>query len=281
MTELPTIAVTGSTGTLGGLVATNVAEAGAAQRLLARTPSKAPQLPGSVALPFSYSDREATMAALAGVEVVFMVSAPEGPERPQQHRTFVEAARDAGVQHIVYTSFIGASADSTFTLGRDHAITEQDIIDSGMHYTFIRDNFYLDFMQFLMAEDGVIRGPGGDGRLSAVAREDIARVIATVLQHPAEHVNASYDMTGPAALSLAEIAETLSAHFGKPVTYENETIEEAYASRAHIDAPDWEKDAWVSTYLAIASNELSGLSDAVEKITGRAPLSLAQLLAKQ
>ncbi|MGV8896239.1 MAG: SDR family oxidoreductase [Rhodoglobus sp.] len=279
MTALPTIAVTGSTGNLGGMVAQNLAAAGAAQRLLVRTPSKAPQLPGAVVSAFSYTDREATIAALEGVETVFMVSAPEGEERLDQHRAFVDSLRDAGVRHVVYTSFIGASTDSTFTLGRDHAVTEQYIIDSGLLYTFIRDNFYLDFMKFLVGEDGVIRGPGGDGRISAVAREDIARVIAAVLHRPQDHVNTHYDMTGPAALSLTEIAEILSAHTGAAISYHNETMEEAYASRASFGAPAWEVESWISTYAAIATGELSGLSDSVEKITGRAPMSLAQVLA--
>ncbi|MBH0082755.1 SDR family oxidoreductase [Salinibacterium sp. SWN167] len=278
MTSLPTIAVTGSTGNLGSMVARNIADAGTAQRLLVRTPSKAPSLPAAAVSPFSYTDREATIAALEGVETVFMVSAPEGDERLDQHRTFIDAVRDAGVRHIVYTSFIDPSPESTFTLGRDHGVTEQYIIDAGLNYTFIRDNFYLDFMKFLVGDDGVIRGPGGDGRISAVAREDIARVIATVLQNPADHVNVHYDMTGPAALSLTEIADIMSAHLGKTITYHDETIEEAYASRASFGAPEWEVESWVSTYTAIASGALSGLSDAVEKITGRAPMSLAQVL---
>ncbi len=279
MSALPTIAVTGSTGNLGGMVAQNIADAGTAQRLLVRTPSKAPQLHGADVSPFSYTDRDATIAALEGVETVFMVSAPEGEERLDQHRTFIDSVRDTGVRHVVYTSFIDPSPDSTFTLARDHAVTEQYIIESGLSYTFIRDNFYLDFMKFLVGDDGVIRGPGGDGRIAAVAREDIARVIATVLQNPQDHVNVHHNMTGPAALSLTEIAEILSGHLGTTITYRNETVEEAYASRASFGAPDWEVQSWVSTYTAIASGELSGLSDAVEEITGRAPMSLAQVLA--
>ena len=88
-------------------------------------------------------------AALEGVKTLFMVSAAEAEDRLQQHCTFVDAAAAAGVQHIVYTSFFGAAADSTFTLGRDHFATEERIKASGMDFTFLRDNFYLDFLPLL------------------------------------------------------------------------------------------------------------------------------------
>ena len=113
----------------------------------------------------------------------------------------------AGVQHIVYTSFFGAAPDSTFTLGRDHYATEEWIKASGMDYTFLRDNFYLDFLPLLAGEDGVIRGPAGDGVMAAVARADIARSAVTVLRDPALHVGRTYDLTGPEDISLARAAE--------------------------------------------------------------------------
>ena len=146
-------------------------------------------------------------AALDGVKTLFMVSAAETEDRLQQHYTFVDAATAAGVQHIVYTSFFGAAPDSTFTLGRDHYATEEWIKASGMDYTFLRDNFYLDFLPLLAGEDGVIRGPAGDGVMAAVARADIARSAVTVLRDPALHVGRTYDLTGPEDISLAQAAE--------------------------------------------------------------------------
>lgn len=278
---LPTIAVTGATGVLGRLVATNLADAGVSQRLLARVPSRAPELPGAVAYPFSYSDRQATAEALAGVETLFMVSASESLDRLDQHRAFIDSAQEAGVAHIVYTSFFGASPTATFTLARDHYVTEKYIEDAGIRHTFLRDNLYLDFMDALIGDDGVIRGPAGYGRVSAVARDDIGRVAAAVLQAPGEHANATYNLTGREALSFDEIAAILSEYRGESVTFRNETIEEAYASRAKYDAPDWQNDAWVSTYTAIAAGEMAAVTDDVERLTGRAPLTLRELLAAE
>ncbi|WP_278256402.1 DUF1304 family protein [Nocardioides convexus] len=115
--------------------------------------------------------------------------------------------------------------------------------------------FYLDFLPDLVGEDGVIRGPAGDGRVSAVTRADIARSAVEVLTDPSAHRDATYDLTGPEALSFAEVAALLTEHTGRTVTYHDESVEEAYASRLRWPAPQWQYDAWVSTYTAIAAGE--------------------------
>jgi uncharacterized protein YbjT (DUF2867 family) len=102
-----------------------------------------------------------------------------------------------------------------------------------------------------------------------VAQDDIADAVVAVLRDPAAHEGRRYDLTGPAALTLREAADLLSAATGRPVRYHPETIEEAYASRARYGAPGWQVDAWVSTYTAIAAGELAGVSPDVERLTGR------------
>lgn len=280
MATLPELAVTGSTGQLGGQVARLLSAAGSPQRLLVRDARRAPELDGAVPVVASYADRSQSRAALAGVKTLFMVSAAEAEDRLQQHYAFVDAAAEAGVQHIVYTSFFGAAPTCTFTLGRDHYATEERIKASGMDYTILRDNFYLDFLPLLAGEDGVIRGPAGDGVMAAVARADIARSALTVLSDPALHVGRSYDLTGPEDISLAAAAELLTAGTGRTIKYHNETVEEAYASRKPYGAPPWQVDAWVSTYTAIAAGELAGPTSAVHELTGREPLGLADFLAE-
>jgi uncharacterized protein YbjT (DUF2867 family) len=272
---LPELAVTGSTGVLGGMVARQLADAGTAQRLLVRDASRAPELEGAVPLVFSYADPALAKQALEGVRVLFMVSGQEAEDRLRQHFTFIDAAAEAGVKHIVYTSFYGAAPDSTFTLGRDHYATEERIKASGMAYTFLRDNLYLDFLPLLAGEDGVIRGPAGDGVVSAVAREDIARCALMVLRDPALHVGATYNLTGPEELTLTRVAEILTKGTGRTISYQPETVEEAYRSRESYGAPPWLVDAWVSTYTAIAAGEQAGLSPDVHTLTGREPVSLA------
>ncbi len=273
------LAITGSTGQLGGLVARHLAEAGSPQRLLVRDTGRAPALDGAVPVVFAYADPVLAEAALDGVKTLFMVSAEEAEDRLQQHYTFVDAAAAAGVEHIVYTSFFGAAADATFTLARDHYATEDRIKASGMNYTFLRNNFYLDFLPLLAGDDGVIRGPAGNGVMAAVARADIARSAVTVLRDPALHVGKTYNLTGPEDISLATAADLLTAGTGRTITFRNESLNEAYASRASYGAPPWQVDAWVSTYTAIAAGELAGPTSAVHELTGREPLGLRQFLA--
>ncbi|HEU4667400.1 MAG TPA: SDR family oxidoreductase [Arthrobacter sp.] len=278
--EFPDLAVTGSTGGLGGMVARQLAAAGSAQRLLVRDAARAPQLDGATPAVCSYEDSATTRQALDGVKVLFMVSAAETEDRVQQHRGFVDAAAAAGVEHVVYTSFYGAAPDATFTLARDHYATEEHIRASGLEFTFLRNNFYLDFLPLLAGEDGVIRGPSGSGVFSGVAREDIARCAVAVLRDPAIHKGTTYNLTGPEELTLAQAAGILTQGTGRSISYQPETVEEAYASRASYGAPPWQVDAWVSTYTAMAAGEMAGISPDVHGLTGRDPISLAEFLTK-
>jgi NAD(P)H dehydrogenase (quinone) len=272
------VGVTGSTGVVGGLVAERLAAAGVPMRLIVRDASRAPVLPDADVRVAAYADPVASVAALEGVELLFMVSAAENEHRLDEHRTFVAAARRAGVRHVVYTSFYGAAADAVFTLGRDHYATEELLKASGMAYTFLRDNVYLEYLPLFAGEEGVIRGPAGDGRLSAVSQRDVAAVASTVLLSPSRHVDATYLLTGPESLSLEQAAEIITRVTGHSVRYDEESLEEAYASRARYGAPKWQLDAWVSTYVAIARGEMDGVTDDVERVTGQAPLSLEQAL---
>ena len=272
------LGITGSTGHLGGRVARLLAAAGSEQRLVVRTPAKAPVLPRTTVAQASYADRDAVRRALEGLDTVLMVSAGEGERRVDEHRAFVDAAATAGVRHLVYISFYGASADATFTLARDHHVTEQHIEQSGMAWTFLRDNLYADFFPMLVGDDGVIRGPAHDGRVAAVAQEDVASAVTAVLLAAAAHEGRTYSLTGPESLTLAEAAATMTRVLGRRYEFVDETVEEAYASRSVYGAPGWQLDAWVSTYTAIACGELAGVTQDVERLTGHPPRSLADLL---
>ena len=149
-----TVAVTGSTGAVGGLVARGLADDFRTDlRLVVRDVSRAPDYDTDVRA-CEYADEAAAVAALEGVDTLFMVSAAEAVDRRDQHRTFIRAAAAAGVGHIVYTSFAGAAADATFTLGRDHFDAETAIRESGMAYTFLRDNFYADLLPYFADRPG-------------------------------------------------------------------------------------------------------------------------------
>jgi NAD(P)H dehydrogenase (quinone) len=256
------IAVTGATGFVGR----RTAERLDAPRLVVRDASRAQ---GDVRQASSYGARDEMRAALEGAHALFLVPAEESEDRVEQHRTAIDAAVAAGVERIVYLSFLNAGPDSTFTLARDHWATEEHIRAAGPVFTFLRMSLYLDFVP-RMAADGVIAGPAGDGRVAAVARDDVAAVAAAVLTSDG-HDGQTYDVTGGEALTMSELAAQLGA------TYKDETLQEAWASRAGYGAPDWQVEAWISTYTAIAAGELATVSDTVKRFTGREPLTLAQL----
>lgn len=281
----PVIAVTGATGVVGGSVARRLANAGIQQRLVVRSPGRTPALPGAEISQASYADGTAAVAALTGIDTVFMVSGAESPDRLADHRTFIDAAARAGVRRIVYTSFFRAGPTSTFLLGRDHWHTEQHIRKLGLDFTFLRDNLYADALLDFAGPEGVLRGPAGNGRISAVARADVIdaavavmTVAAGALDRRTTHDGHAYRLTGPDALTLTEVADTITRVTGRHVRYEPESIAEAYASRAIYGAAEWQIDAWVSTYTAIAVGDLAEVTDDVQLVTGHPATSLAALL---
>ena len=239
------IAVTGASGQIGGAVAAALPQA----RRLTRKDAE-------------YRDTPRMRQALDGVDTLLLISGRESADRLAEHRSAVDAAVGAGVRRIVYLSFAGAAPDCTFTFGRDHWHTEQHIRRTGLGWTFLRDNLYQEVLPMLAGPDGVIRGPAGDGRVAAVSCDDIAACAVVALTGDG-HDGQTYELTGPEALSLHDVAARLG------VRYVPETVEEAYASRAHYGAPAFEVAGWVSSYEAIAAGELAAVSDDVRRLTGR------------
>ena len=270
--------MTGATGGVGSRVAGRLAERGLAQRLIVRDAARAPGVPADVREASSYGARDEMRAAVEGVETLFLIPGRESADRVEQHSTAVDAAVDAGVQRIVYLSFVGGRG-SSFTLGREHFATEDHVRESGVAWVFPRMNLYMDFIPSMVGSDGVIRGPADDGRFAAVLRDDIADAVAAILASPGAHDGRSYDLTGPEAFTLAEAAEDMSRAWGRKIEFVDETLEEARASRAVYGAPDWEVEAWISSYVAIATGELEQVSDGVERLAGHSPTSLREWLA--
>ncbi len=268
------IGVTGATGAIGGRVARRLAARGVAQRLLVRDPGRAPQLDGAQVRAFGgYADAAGLRDGCRGLDVLLLVSAHEAPDRVAEHRTAIEAAVAAGVGRIVYLSFLGAAPDATFTYARDHFHTEALLREAGVPWTVSRQSLYLDLLPELAGEDGAIRGPAGEGRLAPVLRDDVADALVALLTGEG-HEGRAYELTGPEALTLAEIAARLSTP-ARPLRFVDETVEEAYASRAAYDAEPWLVDGWVSTYTAIAAGELATVTDDVRRLTGHEPATVS------
>lgn len=272
------IAITGATGALGRRVLRQLADRGVAQRAVVRDPKRLPDLEGVEVTGAELADEAALTRAFRGIRTLFLVSAGESPDRQQLHEVPVRAAAAAGVHRIVYTSFLGASPQATFPYARDHAHTEQVIGEAGLALTALRNTMYADIVPHLVGDDGVVRGPAGRGRVAWVAREDIARLAVEVLLDEG-HADRTYDVTGAEPIDLHETARRLAEVTGRPIRYEDETLDEARASRA--GNPDWLIDGWIGSYLAIATGESGVTSHTIEAVTGRRPWTFAEFLAAE
>ncbi|WP_026129612.1 SDR family oxidoreductase [Nocardiopsis prasina] len=278
-----TIGVTGATGALGGRVAARIARLGLAQRLIVRDINRAPEYPESSAAMAVYEDTAAFEKACRGVDTLFLVSATESENRVEAHLSAVDGAVRAGVSRIVYLSFLGAGPASTFTFARTHFYTEAHIRSTGVSHTFLRPSLYLDLLPRWVDEEGVVRGPAGEGRVAWVSRDDVADVAAAVLTDPvvvAASAERTHDVTGPESLSVGATVEKLGRLTGRSVRYVPETWEEALESRRPSGAAEWQIEGWASSYAAIAAGELDVVSPVVPDLTGHPAQSIEGFLRR-
>jgi NAD(P)H dehydrogenase (quinone) len=205
----------------------------------------------------------------------------------------VDAAAAVGVKRIIYISGIGATADSIFTLAPDHYYTEEHIRALGVPFVFLRMGLYTDQLPHYPAADGVIRGPAGEGRVAFVTRDDVADTAVAVLTGHG-HDGLAYDITGPESLSMADVAERLSAVAGRKITYQSITPHEARTRRnisymmerveAELRAAtgkgltDSQVEVFVTHFLQMAAGESAAVSDTVLRLTGHPAQSLADFL---
>jgi NAD(P)H dehydrogenase (quinone) len=274
------IAITGASGAVGSRVATRLAAEGARQRLIVTDPTRAPKIDGAeIRQASGYIAGGEMRAALEGAHTLFLIPGRESAIRVAEHITAINAAVAAGIERIVYLSFAPAAEAAICTLARDHYATEQHIRMTGIPFTFLRMNLYVDgIVRYMVSPAGVIQGPADSGRIAAVVRDDVADACAAVLSSDG-HDGATYDVTGREAFTFAEAAEEMSRASGKAISFHDETVDEAYASRAIYDAPDWEVAGWVTSYTGVAAGEFAAISEDVKRLSGHEPVTLAEYLA--
>lgn len=266
------ILITGSSGAVGSRVARILKNNGESVRLLARDASRVPEdLQTCEIVTGEYEKPESLAAAFDGVRAALIVSVYAEPmQRALLHKNAIDAAARAGVGHLAYTSFQCATPESKFPYGRDHHQTELYLEASGVTFSSLQDSLYQDIAPHLADDQDRIRGPAGKGKVAWVARDDVARVAAQLLAQPPAN-SQRYELTGPEALDLDETASRLSQVLGRKFVYEEETEADGRKWRSEYDAPQWEQDVWIGTYLAMAAGEMATLSGAVKDITGREP----------
>ena len=273
----PLLAVTQAAGALGRRVADRLARLGFAQRLVVGDREGAPRLAGAEVIEASYDDTGGMRRALAGVQTLLLVSAEASPDCLQQHVAAVDAAVDAGVERIVYVSVLSAAANATFKCARDDFQTEEHARATGVSCTFLRPSLYFDLLPTLCSADGVIENAAGDGRVACVSHDDVADVAVVALTGD-DHDGRTYDVTGPVAQTMAEIAHELALATGRPISYSARTLEQERALLSGGGAADWEIEVAVSRFAAIAAGEMDVVSDTVATLTGHEPQTFSAYL---
>jgi NAD(P)H dehydrogenase (quinone) len=273
------ILVTGATGKIGSCIAQHLKQLGKRFRLLVREPRKLSTFPETEKVTGDYGDVESLNRAFTDVSSAFIVSGYAEPgERAKLHRNAFQAAQRAGVRYLIYPSTLGASPHSRFPMSRDHYESEQFLQATGVPHTILRDSFYSELAVQMFNEEGVMKGPGGQGKVSWVGREEIAEAAAKLLARD-RPLPGTFLMTGPSALSLSETAALLSALKRRTLRYEDEPVDAAKQWRSKLGVPAWEVDTWVGSYEAIAAGEFETVDPALATILGRPASDLETYLA--
>lgn len=272
--------VTGATGSVGRLVADELSRRGLKTKLIVRDTTRAPQLAGAEVFAALWDDQAALADVLAPGDRVFMVSLPQSPaERTRLQGSFIEAASKAGVDRIVYLSFMNPSPEAVFHHARSHFTAEQMLAASGVDWVSIRNGMYADDVPDWFDDDGVTRVPVGNSRISFSYRPELADAIVTTLVEDG-HAGRVYDITGPEALTMAEVAAIASKVTGDPYRYEPAEVTfwlERYATeRLRDDQIEWR----LSEFEAQLAGELQVVTDDYRTLTGRRPLGLADVLRR-
>ncbi len=277
------ILVTGATGTNGRLVVQALLAAGVRVRAMVQDPSKATDLQraGAELVVADFDQPDTLDAALAGVERSLLLSAVDQRLVERESR-FVERAKRVGLKHLVKFSAIGAHPAASFTFGRQHGAAERVIMDSGLRFTFVQPNF---FMQNLLWSAETIKARGelysslATTPASHVDARDIAAVIAATLTGPlGRHAGQVHLVTGPEALSFDQVADTFSRVLQKPVQYRNLGDDQLKAGLQAAGQGEWQATALVELNAHARHGHASVVTDTIERITGRSARTLEQWL---
>jgi len=271
------ILVTGATGNTGRPLVEALVRAGAPVRAMVRDQASQSKLPDGVQVAVADFEEPASLAAaLDGVRQAYLVT-PSSEQAEAQQKRFADLAAAAGVRHLVVLSQLAAAEDSPVRFLRYHAVVERHVRDLGIGYTFLRPNLFFQGLLALakpIAAEGRFFAPIGDAPVSAVDVRDIADVAAATLTQ-AGHEGATYTLTGPAAVTHAEMATALGAALGREITF-TDVPPEAFAESLHGVLPPWQVEGLLEDYAHYRRGEAAMVSTAVAEVTGHPAMDFAQ-----
>ena len=296
------IVISGASGDLGRRVTELLLErdADAELTLVTRTPSKLAHRARDnvVVRQGDYTDRASLDAAYAGGQTLLLISGLNVGRRVQEHRTAIAAAKQAGIQHIVYTSGNGVHPRNPSLAAQDHYRTELDLRESGLQVVTLRDSFYAELFATVMIGAALPFGEfsmaAGDGWVAPVSKLDVARCVAECVAQPERHAGVVYELTGPELLSLHDMARMASELHGVPFRYREVTEAERLAALDALgyprtyspdmsDNPDgakWASDEMLAGDAALKQGYHALMSRHVELLTGRKAEPLASVFER-
>lgn len=274
------ILVTGATGSNGAELAKLLASRGVPLRAMVRSRDGAEEiaaLPGVELALGDFDDPASLGRSLQGVERAFLLT-PSTDRAEAQQLAFVAAARGAGLAHVVKLSQLAADEGSPVRFLRYHAAVERAIRESGMAWTFLRPNLFmqglLGFKQSIKSE-GKFYAAAGDARVSTVDVRDNAAAAAAALTEPG-HESRTYDLTGPETLTHAEMAAKLSDATGRAIAFVDIPPDAMRKALGDMGMPPWQADGLVEDYAHYRRGEAAAVTSGVRDATGRPPRGFAE-----
>jgi len=291
--------ISGASGSLGRKITEQLLEKIPAENLSVstRTPNNLDALSqrGVAVHAADYNDPAALERAYAGSDVLMLISSLAVTKRVPEHRNAINAAKRAGIKHIVYTSTAGIHPQNPTLSASDHIVTEDDLRRCGIGYTIMRNACYAEVFPTVAAQPVLRSGEWvqveGDGKLAPISKNDIARTAVACMLNPTRHDGAVYEVTGPDLVSFRDIAAMASEVYGVPIRYVPVSVEERYAMLdamgvprqyaegmdGHLDAHLWCSDEMVTADVAFQAGYHGILTHHVEFITGQKPRSLREV----
>lgn len=274
-----TILITGATGNISSEIIAKLKGSGHRLSALVRNPEKAAALEqqgvkvhgGDLEKPWTLGP------AFAGADTVWILT-PPGPRAPEQSSNALWAARQGGAKHVVRMSAIHAAYNAPTINSRMHALSDAELAASGIAFTILKPHFFAQNMMMVaksVAEQGMIYFALADGKMGIVDTRDIGDFAAHVLTTPG-HEGKTYTLTGPASLSMHDIAATIGVAVGKDVKYVAVPVDAAKQSMSQMGMDDWTVNLMGDYMTAYSANWGDLVTDDFQRVTGKAPRSFMQ-----
>jgi uncharacterized protein YbjT (DUF2867 family) len=276
------ILVTGATGVVGLELTRKLFDRGLPVRALVRDRSRAKSLafPGIELVDGDFARSTTFDRALAGVDQLFLL-VPSSPQAEQQLRDFVDAAKHARVKHIVQLSRFGADANASARFLRCHSAIEYHIVKSRIPYTFLRPNLFMQSLlcfRSIIGSRGALCAPAGAAKVSVIDARDVAAVAASALTQSV-HEGKSYELTGPEALTYAEMAGQLSQAFGKPIKYIDVQPESMLQTLLDLGIPSWRATGLLEDFDDYHRGKAAAVTSTLDDVFEREPTRFSQFAA--